>query len=192
MFVEIGENEKRELLRIARQSLTNYFLKDKNLDFVSNATIRADLVAGAFVTLYVPQGKNLQAPTESMQLRGCIGNIYSTLPLSQLISDLAIKAATRDPRFSPLLEDELANVLIEISILSPLQVVEDIDEIQIGVHGLLITCRGQRGLLLPPVPVKYGWGREEYLRNLCYKAGLPEDTWRVSGCLQKFTTIQFK
>jgi AmmeMemoRadiSam system protein A len=104
---------------------------------------------------------------------------------------MSVRAATRDPRFPPLRAAELPRVHIEISVLSPFRAVNDVRGIEIGVHGLLIEKGGYRGLLLPVVPVSRGWGRQEFLENLCRKAGLPEDAWKEGSTLFAFTAEEF-
>lgn len=117
---------------------------------------------GVFVTLKIDG-----------ELRGCIGLIEGRSPLSQGIQDMAIAAATEDPRFPAVEPSELAKIDIEISVLSPLIPVSSIDEIQVGRDGLLLRKYPGSGLLLPQVPTEYGWDRDTYLNHLCLKAGLP-------------------
>lgn len=122
---------------------------------------------GAFVTLKT-QGR----------LRGCIGNISSTEPLYRTIGEMAVAAATHDPRFPPMAPDELDGAHIEISVLTPLEKVDRPEEIHVGVHGLLIRKGRMSGLLLPQVPVEWNWDRETFLEHTCRKAGLPPNAWK--------------
>lgn len=117
---------------------------------------------GVFVTLKIDG-----------DLRGCIGLIEGRAPLSQGIQDMAIAAATEDPRFPAVQADELAKIDIEISVLSPLMPVSRLDEIEVGRDGLLLRKYPGSGLLLPQVPTEYGWDRDTFLNHLCLKAGLP-------------------
>jgi len=117
---------------------------------------------GVFVTLKIDG-----------ELRGCIGLIEGRAPLSQGIQDMAIAAATEDPRFPAVEPDELAKIDIEISVLSPMIPVTRLDEIQVGRDGLLLRKYPGSGLLLPQVPTEYGWDRDTFLNHLCLKAGLP-------------------
>lgn len=117
---------------------------------------------GVFVTLKIDG-----------ELRGCIGLIEGRAPLSQGIQDMAIAAATEDPRFPPVEPNELAKIDIEISVLSPMLPVARLDEIQVGRDGLLLRKYPGSGLLLPQVPTEYGWDRDTFLNHLCLKAGLP-------------------
>ncbi len=135
---------------------------------------------GAFVTL-----------TLRGRLRGCIGRVVPTEPLHVLVPEMARAAAVSDPRFSPLCADEFAHVGIEISLLSALRDSRP-EDVDVGVHGLMVTARGHRGLLLPQVPLQFGWTREQYLSEVCEKAGLPAAAWRRAGVrLQVFSAEVF-
>lgn len=125
--------------------------------------------------------------THEGALRGCIGYVYACHPLADAVAHCAASAATGDPRFPPVAARELSNLRVEISVLSPLTAVPDPAQIQIGVHGLHISKDGHHGLLLPQVATEYGWDRETFLRQLCVKAGLPQDAWRRGADIQVFT-----
>lgn len=126
------------------------------------------------------------------ELRGCIGLVRGVKPLGQAIGEMAIAAATQDPRFPPVKLAELAKIEIEISVLTPMSKVEDLTEIKIGRDGLMLQLRGQSGLLLPQVPVEWGWDVDEFLDNLCHKAGLPSGSHLQSGAtLMKFSADIF-
>jgi len=122
---------------------------------------------GAFVTL-----------KKHGNLRGCIGYIEARKPLYKTVADMAIAAAFNDPRFPPLRSDELTHVTLEISILSPLKEIKDINEIEVGIHGLYITKGYNSGLLLPQVATQYKWDSLTFLEETCYKAGLRPDAWK--------------
>jgi AmmeMemoRadiSam system protein A len=122
---------------------------------------------GAFVTL-----------TMNAQLRGCIGHIVGHAPLFETVARMAVAAAFEDPRFPPVSVDEFGKLEVEISILSPLERVEDLTAITPGVHGLYIRHKGRSGLLLPQVATEWGWDRETFLAQTCRKAGLPPDAWK--------------
>ncbi|HSE43448.1 MAG TPA: AmmeMemoRadiSam system protein A, partial [Acidobacteriota bacterium] len=112
------------------------------------------------------------------ELRGCIGYMEALMPLGKAIIHCAIQSATQDPRFPPLNFPELELVKIEISVLSPLEKIEDPNLVEVGTHGLVIAAGNRRGLLLPQVPGEWGWDRETFLNYTCRKAGLPSDAWR--------------
>ncbi len=123
---------------------------------------------GAFVTIH-KQGV----------LRGCIGNIIGPQPLYLTVHDMAIEAATADPRFPSLNPDELEDIEIEISVLSEPKKVDDVNEIKMGVHGVIVKRGFASGVFLPQVATETGWTKEEFLSNLCeHKAGLSPDAWQ--------------
>lgn len=126
------------------------------------------------------------------ELRGCIGLVRGIEPLSQAIGEMAIAAATHDPRFPPVKLAELGEIDIEISVLTPMSKVEDLTEIKIGRDGLMLQFRGHSGLLLPQVAVEWGWDVDEFLDNLCHKAGLPSASHLQPGAvLLKFSADIF-
>ena len=124
---------------------------------------------GAFVTL-----------TKHGNLRGCIGHVIGRLPLAETVRKVAAAAATKDPRFPPVSEEELDQLEIEISVMSPLREVKSYAEIEVGLHGILMRRGFHSGLLLPQVATQYGWDRQAFLEHTCRKAGLPEDCWKDS------------
>ena len=119
---------------------------------------------GAFVTIY-----------KKGELRGCIGQILPRMPLAEAVAAMAEEAAFRDPRFVPVRSEELGDLTIEISVLTPLQKIHSTDEIEVGKHGIVIARSGSMGLLLPQVATEYGWNRTEFLENCCLKAGLASE-----------------
>ncbi len=134
-------------------------------------TLSTTLRCGAFVTL-----------KEAGSLRGCIGRMQSDDPLVTTVSEMAYAAAFEDPRFPLLRKEEIDLITIEITILSPLRPIAS-EEVIIGRHGLLISAFGRSGVLLPQVPVEYGWDRETFLEQVCRKAGLPADAWKSSHAM---------
>lgn len=123
--------------------------------------------SGAFVTLH-----------KNGKLRGCIGYIEPVKPLIRTVQEVAIKAAFEDPRFPPLEAEELDQISLEISVLSPLEPITDPSEIEVGKHGLVIEFVNRRGLLLPQVATEYGWDAKKFLENVAMKAGLPPEAWK--------------
>ena len=111
-------------------------------------------------------------------MRGCIGYIISNLPLHKTIKDAATQAAIGDPRFPKLTGAEFNKIAIEISILSEPFPMESYDDIIVGTHGLILTEQGQRGLLLPQVPIEHNMDKEEYLSALCEKTGFHPNLWK--------------
>ncbi|HWQ64136.1 MAG TPA: TIGR00296 family protein [Methanospirillum sp.] len=135
---------------------------------------------GVFVTL-----------TIHGDLRGCIGYPYPVLPLKEAIHDAACTASTEDPRFPPVKSDELSHISVEVTILTEpklLEVAPDMraSAIEVGKYGLIVKGYGRSGLLLPQVPVEWGWNTREFLDHTCNKAGLPAKSWLESS-VQVFT-----
>jgi AmmeMemoRadiSam system protein A len=127
--------------------------------------------------LIEPRGAFVTLKTHG-RLRGCIGTIEPIKPLHETVREMARAAALNDPRFTPLGEDELPALDIEISAMSPLRRVTSADEIVVGTHGLVIEKGLHRGLLLPQVAVEHGWDAETFLGYTCEKAGLDRNAWR--------------
>jgi AmmeMemoRadiSam system protein A len=125
------------------------------------------------------------------ELRGCIGVTEAHSPLHEAVARMARASALEDPRFPPVGPAEAPQLTIEISILSPQERVGDVSEIEVGRHGLVIEQGGQRGLLLPQVPVEWGWDRTQFLRHCCMKAGLPTDAWERGAAIYSFTAEVF-
>lgn len=123
---------------------------------------------GAFVTVRVHD-----------ELRGCIGYIQSEQPLIAVVAEVAVKAATDDPRFAPLTLAEIEHTSIEVSVLSPLRRIRSIEEIQIGVHGVVVALGMRRGLLLPQVATEHHLDREAFVSAAAQKAGLLPEMWRL-------------
>ena len=168
----LNADEQKELIKAAWKSIRHEVCGDAlvsnrgQLDrFDTESLLRQP--AGAFVTLY-----------KKGSLRGCLGVIVSEEPLLETVSGIAGRAAIADPRFSPVTEDELVGIQIEISILSPLKEISSIEEIFVGTHGLFIQAGMFRGLLLPQVAVAQRWNRIQFLEETCIKAGLPPNQWK--------------
>ena len=120
------------------------------------------------------------------ELRGCIGTVRPESPLIQAVAEMGREAATSDYRFSSVTRQEVEELQIEISVLTPAEPVTDCQEIEIGVHGLIVEQGERRGLLLPQVAPEWGWGREEFLDHTCLKAGLPREAWRQGARVLRF------
>ncbi len=163
----LSDKEKKRLLEIARESIASFVKDGKRKAFKeSDPAFNRDL--GAFVTLH-----------EGGNLRGCIGNMTGRGPLYKTIADMAIEAATGDPRFKRLLASELGKIDIEISVLSPLQKVKSYEDIKIPGHGVIVKKGFASGVYLPQVATEAGWNREEFLTSLCgSKAGIEPDAWK--------------
>ena len=161
----LTDQEQRTLLETARRTISARF--SGTLPVLPEGTPALRTPCGAFVTLKV-HGR----------LRGCIGHISAAAPLVETVRDVALASAFEDPRFPPLARDELDQVGIEVSVLSPFRRTRDPGEIRVGTHGILVKRGGRSGLLLPQVATEQGWDREKFLVHTCRKAGLPDDAWR--------------
>ncbi|MCM8774457.1 MAG: AmmeMemoRadiSam system protein B, partial [Candidatus Omnitrophica bacterium] len=164
--MSLTKEEKLTLLNIARSTLENYLEKKEIPEFKVDSQ-RLWEKRGVFVTL-----------KKHGQLRGCIGRTVAETPLYKTVSMVAIDSALNDPRFPPVTLREMKDIEIEISLLTPFERVKSLDEIKVGVHGLLIQKGFYSGLLLPQVPLEYGWDKKTYLEHLCLKAGLPTDAYK--------------
>lgn len=167
--LSLSPKEKQTLLKIARQSIGNAFKNKKTSDF-SDLTERLKQPQGAFVTL-----------NKNGQLRGCMGRIIEEKePLYQVVDEMAKVAAFEDPRFHPVSEEEMKEIEIEVSVLSPLKKIKDpFKEIEIGKHGVLVQKGFYSGVFLPQVATENNWDLEMFMGELCeHKAGLPRDAWK--------------
>jgi hypothetical protein len=177
----LSGDEKREILRIARAT-AGEFLRSGRMP--PGKPHRRSLLAGgaAFVTMRSRAGA----------LRGCVGTQSEETPLYRTVQDMSVAAATRDPRFTPVQAEELDTLVIEVSVLGDYLPVRAPEEVELGVHGLTVSCRGRRGLLLPQVAGDNRWTVEQFLGRVCVKAELPEDSWRQpDASIQRFTAQVF-
>ena len=177
----LTEPEKSELLAIARKSVEFVVQKDKLYELPASASATLNQERGAFTTL-----------TEHGALRGCIGYTSAIKPLYMTVRDTATHAALHDPRFSPVSASELPSLEYEISVLSPLRRVTDVQQIRIGEHGLLMKNGDSEGLLLPQVPVEQKWDRQTFLEQTCRKAGMRTGCWKDEDTdIFSFTAVVF-
>jgi uncharacterized protein len=174
----LSDRDKAQLLRLARQAVEQCTLGSRlPVEEPEEKSLGAG--CGAFVTL-----------RKAGLLRGCIGHIEASTSLCQTVRECAVAAASRDPRFEPVTPLELADLHIEISVLSALTDIRP-EEVEVGRHGLLISRDFHHGLLLPQVATQWCWDREQFLEQTCIKAGLPPDAWRQGARLQAFTAEVF-
>lgn len=169
--IDLGLNRDQqvELLRLARRSIKVYF-ESGEPEYPKDVSGALSEHRGAFVTL-----------NKKGRLRGCIGHIIADKPLYMTIASMAVASAFEDPRFPALAPEELDEIEIEISVMTPLRPLGKVEDIVIGRDGLVIHRGLYQGLLLPQVATDYGWDREEFLDHTCLKAGLPPGTWKESG-----------
>ncbi|MDD5455302.1 MAG: AmmeMemoRadiSam system protein A [Candidatus Ratteibacteria bacterium] len=170
----LNEEQKKKLLKIARETMETYIKEGRRLNFKEDDPALLEH-CGAFVTLRNAKKK----PQDEESLRGCIGHIVSNEPLYKTVRDMAIASSTEDPRFPPVTVNELKDIKIEISVLSTPKKIKNIDEFELGTHGVIIQKGFNQGVFLPQVATETGWKKEEFLSCLCsHKAGLPPDAWK--------------
>ncbi|MBU1086273.1 MAG: AmmeMemoRadiSam system protein B [Candidatus Omnitrophica bacterium] len=175
----LNSNQKKELLSIARDAIVNIVKNNqRHIVMTDDPQLRED--RGAFVTIY-----------KDVALRGCIGLIEAEQPLINVVNDMAIQASIRDSRFTPLKAEELDNIKLEISVMSPIEQITDIKQIEVGNHGLIIRKGNNSGLLLPQVATEYKWTREQFLEQTCVKAGLNKDDWKQGARIFIFSAEVF-
>lgn len=161
----LSDTASRKLLEIARETIEGH-VREKTTPVFEVEDRELLETCGAFVTLH-----------KSGALRGCIGVFESNGPLYKTVVEMALAAATQDPRFMPVDLMELSEIDIEISVLSPLEKIDDPTAIEVGRHGIYIVKEPHRGVLLPQVAVEHGLDRVAFLEQTCLKAGLPKDAW---------------
>lgn len=175
----LTQTQKSELFSMARKSIRDYLKSGQRQKIQTDDALFLEK-RGAFVTL-----------KKSGRLRGCIGRIAADEPLIKVICDMAIEAATADPRFPSVSESELDSIGLEISVMSPIEQITDISKIKVGTHGIIIRKGFASGLLLPQVAAEYGWNTEQFLEQTCVKAGLNRDDWKKGAKIFIFSAEVF-
>ena len=185
---QLSDSDGVFLVKTARMAVTEFLSNGKRIKLQSEREKKFSFNSGVFVTLNNADG-----------LRGCIGFPMPDKKLSNGIIDAAIAAATEDPRFSPVKTNELNDIVFEVTVLTPpveitvTDPMEYLEKIKVGRDGLIIRNSFSSGLLLPQVPVEYGWNVEEFLQHTCEKAGLEKDTWKNEKVkIEKFQGIVYK
>ncbi|HAK47079.1 MAG TPA: AMMECR1 domain-containing protein [Spirochaeta sp.] len=179
MDFSLTDEEKAILLKTARDRIKTDLGLGKP-DY-PEPTDKLEQICSAFVTLH-----------NSRMLRGCIGNIIGRKPLIKTVLNMAHAAAFDDPRFPALSADEFDRIDIEISVLSPLRKITDINKIEIGKHGILMTQGYNSGVLLPQVATEQGWDLNTFVEHTCMKAGLRPDAWKdPSTEIEIFSAVIF-
>ncbi|MHC1564677.1 MAG: TIGR00296 family protein [Candidatus Hecatellaceae archaeon] len=190
---QIEDVQGEFLVKLTRKAITEYLKSNVKVAPPPETPPRLREKCGVFVTL------NWVTSGGGKELRGCIGYPEPVIPLVEATIDSAINAAVGDLRFSPVRLEELSRIVVEVSVLTPPQLVkvenpkEYPGQIRIGVDGIIVERGFYRGLLLPQVPVEWGWDPEEFLSNGCLKAGLPPDAWLIPNTkIYKFQAIIFE
>ena len=164
------DSEKEYLKDLVRTAIRTKLDGQDDAPIPEPPTLKLKSPLGAFVTLKIDG-----------RLRGCIGNLQGAGELYRTVWNMSRAAAFNDPRFSSLSGDEFDKLDVEISVLSTVEPCPDVNEIRVGRHGLVIQRGSQSGILLPQVPVEWGWDRERFLAQTCVKAGLKPDAWQKVG-----------
>jgi uncharacterized protein (TIGR00296 family) len=185
---QLSDSDGVVLVKTARKAVTEFLSNGNRMKLESDLEEKFSFNSGVFVTLNNPDG-----------LRGCIGFPMPEKKLSHAIIEGAIAAATEDPRFPSVKTNELNDIVFEVTVLTPPVEIdvsdptEYLEKIKVGRDGLIIKHSFSSGLLLPQVPVEYGWNVEEFLQHTCEKAGLARDTWKNESVkIEKFEGIIFK
>jgi len=186
--IQLSDSDGVVLVKTARKAVTEFLSNGNRIKLEQDLEEKFSFNSGVFVTLNNPDG-----------LRGCIGFPMPEKKLAHAIVDGAIAAATEDPRFPSVKTNELNDIVFEVTVLTPpvkidvSDPMEYLEKIKVGRDGLIIRHYFSSGLLLPQVPVEYGWNTEEFLQHTCEKAGLARDTWKNESVkIEKFEGIIFK
>ena len=186
--IQLSDSDGVVLVKTARRAVTEFLSNGNRIKLEPDLEEKFSFNSGVFVTLNNPDG-----------LRGCIGFPMPEKKLSHAIIEGAIAAATEDPRFPSVKTNELNDIVFEVTVLTPpveidvSDPMEYLEKIKVGRDGLIIRHSFSSGLLLPQVPVEYGWNVEEFLQHTCEKAGLARDTWKNESVkIEKFEGIIFK
>lgn len=192
MSFNLSDEEGAFLVKLARRAILENLKDGRIISPPKDAPPNLFEKRGVFVTINSVIGGE-------KSLRGCIGFPYPIYPLVRAVIEAAIESATRDPRFPPLRLEELNQVVLEVSVLTEPELIEVKSpleypsKIKIGEDGLIVERGFYRGLLLPQVPIEWGWNEEEFLSQCCLKAGLPPDCWLLKGTkIYKFQAIIFE
>ena len=187
-YSKLSDEDGEILVKTARQVVTEYLNSRTKTKLDEKFESNFSFNSGVFVTLNNPMG-----------LRGCVGFALPDKKLYNALVDAAISAATEDPRFPPVSAEDLEQITFKVTVLTPPEVIHVSDtveypsRIKVGRDGLIVKHGFNSGLLLPQVPVEYGWTEEEFLGYTCEKAGLPRDCWKDKETqVQKFEGIVFK
>ncbi len=162
-----SDDDKKNMLTAAREVLSSCAKGEEVMMPESLSELDSEPM-GIFITLHTRKG----------ELRGCIGYLVGIKPLPDAIVEMTKAASKNDPRFSPVKEAELNDIVLEISLLSPLKKIDSPDAIEIGKHGLVVSDGPNKGLLLPQVATENNWDKITFLEHTCEKARLPRDAWK--------------
>lgn len=175
----IPPDSRKKLIRLARQTLEAFVLEKVMESGEIDDPYLWAMDYGAFVGLHKEE-----------ELRGCIGTCFPDRPLYETVIEMTQAAASRDHRVAPVAASELSEIRIDISVLSPLELVADPLALKVGEHGLHVARGSKRGVLLPQVATHWGWDNQTFLSETCVKAGLSKNAWKSPGTeISIFTTL---
>ncbi len=177
--VEVSPEQKKVLVRFARETIRQILVAG-TIPLARGFDPVLQRHRGVFVTL-----------KKNGNLRGCMGHMAEDLPLCQAVGTMAIQAAFNDPRFPEVTLNELPDIKIEISVLTPFHPVNQPEDIVVGRDGVLLRKSGRSAVFLPQVALEQGWDRDQMLNHLCKKAGLPTDSWKNGAHLFTFQAVVF-
>lgn len=165
--IHIPLDSQKKLIQLSRQTLESFVRRgERQVDNIEDPYLLTS-ENGAFVSLH-----------KGEELRGCIGTCFPTRSLFSTVIEMTEAAASRDHRVPPIAQSELPDIHIDISVLSPLKLVDDPFSLEVGKHGLHIASGEKIGVLLPQVATQYGWDMETFLSQGCLKASLPKNAWK--------------
>jgi AmmeMemoRadiSam system protein A len=163
-------DSQKRLIHLSRQTLKDFVLGiGQPVEEIHDPYLKT-LDYGVFVSLHKRE-----------ELRGCIGTCFPTRPLYETVIEMTEAAASKDHRVAPICENELSDIRIDVSVLSPLELVSDPLRLKVGTHGLHVGRGEKRGVLLPQVATQQGWDIETFLSQTCVKAGLGKNAWKWPG-----------
>lgn len=177
--INIPPNSQKRLIQLSRQTLETFVCGwSRQIDKIEDPYLLTSNY-GAFVSLH-----------KGGDLRGCIGTCFPTRPLCETVVEMTRAAASRDYRVAPINQSELPDIQIDISVLTPLQLVHDPLSLEVGKHGLHVSSGEKQGVLLPQVAIQYGWNLKTFLSQTCLKAGLGKNAWkRPNTIISSFTAL---
>lgn len=184
----LSDKDGKMLVSTARMAVSEILKNRTKITLEEDFKSKFSYNSGVFVTL-----------NKDENLRGCIGYPTPDRKLYHSLVDAAVASATEDPRFLPVRYEELREITFEVTVLTPPVIIKVRDsseyptKIKIGRDGLIVKWEFGSGLLLPQVPLEYGWNEEEFLNHACEKAGAPSNFWRQkSTMVLRFEGIVFK
>jgi len=194
MVFSLSPADGEFLVKLARKTMQTFVTSRNRVPVPPETPSKLMTKCGVFVTI-----EKMASYSQERELRGCIGRPLPDIPLVEATIESAIDSCSEDPRFLPVRSSELQEIIVEVSVLTPPELITVDDpkkypsKIKVGVHGLLVERGWNKGLLLPQVPVEWGWNEEEFIAQCCIKAGLPTSEWlKKTTKIYKFEGLVFQ